>query len=179
MKAEANTSPRVLIVDDDGLFREVMARRLTQAGQATVVAPSYEEGLRLLERFSSIGVVILDHAPTKDGMTRVVELIRAVRPTIQVVGNSGSDRRAEFAAAGVTSYLQKPWRVEDLLELLRRPIGNCGECGLPLPLRQPYPNEAGQSWCCAFCGARYHAVADEKADPDIRGNALPVDQPPV
>ena len=70
----------------------------------------------------------------------------------------------------------KPWRVEDLINVLTGHIGNCIECGLPLPLRRPQPDDEAQSWVCAECGARYYAVRDEGFPVEIQRNVRQANQ---
>lgn len=165
-------SEHVLIVDDDAAFRDVVAAQLRQAGCATKTAKTYEEGLRLFTQDEAIKLVILDHPNVGAGVSGVVGAMRQVRPGTTIVGNSGSDRRAEFAAAGVEHFLLKPWRITDLYGLLNRRIEFCVDCDWPLPLLRPRPDEPAQSWICATCGARYRAVLDPSAPPDLRRNVF-------
>ena len=44
--------------------------------------------------------------------------MKAIRPDLELVGNSASERRAEFAAMGVGRFIFKPWRVGDLVAVL-------------------------------------------------------------
>ena len=165
-----------MIVDDDAAFRDVVAAQLRQAGCAAKTAKSYEEGLRLFAQDDAIRLVVLDHPTLGARVDGVVHAMRDVRPDAMIIGNSGSDRRQEFAAAGVRHYLQKPWRVTDLLDLLNRRIQFCVDCDWPLPLLLPRPTEPARSWACAVCGARYRAVLDQSAPPDVRRNVIAAEQ---
>jgi CheY-like chemotaxis protein len=166
---------RVLIVDDDDGFRGALVKQIQSAGGAAAGAESYEEALGLVERHPEIRVVILDHPTVGSDVGLIVEALRRLRPELAIVGNSGADRRAEFADAGVTRYLQKPWRLADLVALLSGRYESCVGCGSPLPLRRPGPGENGCSWICVSCGARYRAVFDETAPEPWRGYALPAE----
>lgn len=176
MSARWPSNSHALVVDDDETFSGSIALQLTQAGCVCHTADSYEEGVRVLRSESAIEVVILDHPPTGAEVGKLVELLRAIRPGLTIIGNSGADRRSDFFSAGVTRYLQKPWRVEQLISLVRERIGACG-CGLPLPLRRPREGEVGGHWACAFCGSRFLAVLDEDAPPDMRVNARQDERP--
>ena len=176
MSVQKSLMGHILIVDDDKLFRVGITSLLEQRGYSTHTADSYEAGLQIFENKANIDIVLLDHTTVSDDVHELVQSLRAIRPKTLIIGNSGADRRAEFTVAGVANYLQKPWRINDLLAITHRAIGACSECGLPLPLRLPRPNEIGDSWSCAFCGSRYHAILDETASAEIRSNALSVDQ---
>lgn len=165
---------QVLVVDDDDLFRESVVMQLQQASGVCYGARSYDEAVQVLRDRREIGVVLLDHLATSANIDKVVRELRAQRPGVLIIGNSGADRRADFAAAGVTRYLDKPWHIEQLARMVNERIDTCCECGLPLPLRRPREEEAASSWECAFCGSRYAAVLDEDAPTDVRPNASSV-----
>lgn len=173
----SNASPGgcVLIVDDSDVFRDSMRWQLNQIGCEALVSASYGHALELLKENSNISVVVLDHLTISGDMASVVRDFKAARSNVLIVGNSGGDRKAEFASVGVDQYLQKPWRAAELLAFARRKLGNCVECGIELPLRHPGPNEIGRSWTCAFCGARYNAIMDESAPSGTHSNVSPVD----
>ena len=118
-----------------------------------------------------IDVVLLDHPTAGTKIDEVVESLRAAKPGLTIVGNSGADRRQEFARAGVKRFLDKPWRVDELITILKGRMRSCGECGLPLPLRRPLEGEVGGHWVCAFCGSRYLGLLDEDAPEQLISNA--------
>lgn len=168
MTTRALNGMHLLIIDDDDDFRRVVVTQLRTAGCAASTASTYEEGIQILERDASINAVLLDHPTVSSRVVGVVDTVRRVRPGAAIVGNSGSDRRHEFALAGVSRYLQKPWRLDDLARALSKRVEACVTCGRPLPLRLPVPGEQGESWVCASCGARYHALLDESAPEELR-----------
>ncbi len=163
MKPSTEHDGTVLVVDDDAVFRGAVVEQLKRVGIAVRAVESYESGLEAAQGDPSVRVVLLDHPTVGARVDLMVDALRAIRPDALIIGNSGADRRLEFAAAGVAQYLQKPWRMPEFLSLLRRRIGVCVECGRPLPLRLPGPDETGQRWVCATCGARYCALLDEEA----------------
>lgn len=168
MTTQALSGMHLLIIDDDDDFRRVMVAQLRSAGCAASIAASYEEGIRILECDDSINAVLLDHPTVSSRVVGVVDTLRHVRPSAAIVGNSGSDRRREFALAGVSRYLQKPWRLDDLARVLSTRVEACVTCGRRLPLRLPAPGEPGESWVCTSCGARYYALLDECAPEELR-----------
>lgn len=165
---------RVLIIDDDDLFRAAMAKQLERAGCAASTVESYEQGLTVFAQDPEIKVVLVDHPVGGGDVAPLITALRRIRPQACIVGNRGADREAEFAAAGVPLFLHKPWRPDDLFKLVPHKIGICVECGLPLPLVHPGSQGGGESWACAFCGSRYYALLDEDAPPEIRAHAVRV-----
>lgn len=163
----------VLVVDDDADFRRAIAAQLTAEGHRVRTAPDYETALREVRANADVRLIILDHPTDNSRIDGIVSALRSADAAITIVGNSGADRREEFAAAGVRHYLQKPWRPEDLAGVLAGRIQSCISCRRPLPLRIPRPAEAGTSWVCAGCGARYYAVWDAAAPSAWRINVHP------
>ena len=49
---------------------------------------------------------------------RLAKRLWAARALLPLIGTSGADRRSEFAARGVTRFLEKPWQLGDLLRAL-------------------------------------------------------------
>ena len=176
MTAQGSDEAKVLVVDDDELFRTIVTKRLEHAGLGAVSVESYDRALAVLENTPNIEVLLLDHPSVGSDVGAIVNSVRKICSDMIIVGNSGADRRSEFAAAGVSRYLQKPWRVEDLLAVVREKIIACVECCLPLPLLRPRTGEAGEGWVCAFCGCRYNAILDHTAAPEMRSHVIRSDE---
>lgn len=135
------------------------------------MAGSYREALAILADQPDIALVIADHGVEGDNMEEFVTVLRATRPGVIVVGNSGSDCRSELKRIGVDRFLMKPWRVEELIELLSGRFEKCAMCSIALPLRRPFEGEIGQSWECAYCGCSYRAILDHDAPGETFRNA--------
>jgi predicted RNA-binding Zn-ribbon protein involved in translation (DUF1610 family) len=52
-------------------------------------------------------------------------------------------------------------------------IDTCPACGHSLPLRLPAVGRQGADWICTGCGARFEAVLDRNAPPDLLRNVRP------
>ena len=152
-----------LFVDDNVSVRDAIVTQLCDAGCVCHTAASYAEGLPIFSKNKGIQVVILDHGIGGESLDTVVERIRSTRPETILIGTSGGNRREEFEAAGVAKYLPKPWKAADLLNLLPERLGDCIDCGLPLPLLRPWFGQRGESWVCCGCGGRYRGVLDASA----------------
>ena len=158
-----------LIIDDDEHFRGFVVGQLRARGCECRAAASYEEAIQIARTWAP-KYALLDHIGVAANIAAVSDQIRTAAPEIKLIGNSGSDRRAEFADAGVADYLQKPWPLDDLFHLISGRIQVCVDCGLELPLKRPQSGQQGQTWVCAGCGSRYLAILDPQATQDLRLN---------
>lgn len=113
---------RILLVDDDPSFRQVVKQRLDNRGYAVTIAGNGQEALDVL-RNASFDVVLSDwDMPTLNGP----DLCRAIRSAdpsgnlylIMVTGRSLPQDEVEGFAAGADAYLTKPFNTEDLLSHL-------------------------------------------------------------
>jgi PAS domain S-box-containing protein len=102
---------RVLHVDDDPDFTELVGRFLEQSDDAieVVTATSPEDGLRRLDSVD-VDCVVSDYdMPDEDGLT-FLERIRGQYPDLPFVlftGKGSEEIASEAISAGVTEYLQK------------------------------------------------------------------------
>lgn len=161
---------RVLVVDGDLIGRRTAVSMLESMGATCYGVAKLADALPLLESDDGLRFVMLDSEATDDIAGAVAEIQR-IRPGVTILGMSIDNRREALAAAGVDHFLRKPWRADNLINLLTGRLGNCVECGLQLPLRRARPGESTESWACGFCGARYQGVVDDTLSADLRGNA--------
>jgi two-component system cell cycle sensor histidine kinase/response regulator CckA len=118
------TGVTVLVIDDEAPIRRVVQVALDEEGASCVCAPDGPEGIAAFsadpDRFS---VVLLDMSmPRMDGRSCLQEL-RAIRPHVPVVLSSGYDESANPIATGPdTTFLQKPYAIETLIDTLRNAI---------------------------------------------------------
>jgi CheY-like chemotaxis protein/HPt (histidine-containing phosphotransfer) domain-containing protein len=119
--------PRVLVIDDHPVNREVLVRQLSLLG---VSADTCNDGIEALEWLNTrpYGVILADiHMPRMDGY----ELTRAVRngeagptpphiPIIAVTANAMRGEEERCLAAGMDAYLAKPVSLERLRAILER-----------------------------------------------------------
>jgi two-component system, OmpR family, response regulator CpxR len=109
---------RVLLVDDEQEFVEVLAERLEVRDIVVTKAFSGDEALARIKE-KPVDVVILDVAmPGKDGVATLKE-IKQLDPILEVImltGNATVDTAVEGMRLGAYDYLMKPTETKDLLE---------------------------------------------------------------
>jgi len=112
---------KVLIVEDDRVIAEGMARHLASAGFDPVVVGKGEQGLARL-RFERPDVVVLDlMLPERDGWS-VIEAARAegIGTPIVVVSARGTEHdRVHALEIGADDYLVKPFSMKELVARVR------------------------------------------------------------
>src|SRR5437879_12916296 len=112
---------KVLIVEDDAVIADGMARHLASAGFDPVVVGKGEQGLARL-RFERPDVVVLDlMLPERDGWS-VIEAARAegIGTPIVVVSARGTEHdRVHALEIGADDYLVKPFSMNELVARVR------------------------------------------------------------
>jgi two-component system C4-dicarboxylate transport response regulator DctD len=107
---------RVMIVDDDHIFRKSLSDMLAAHDYSTLSVSSAEEALKELQ-YDDIDVVVSDiKMPGMDGVALTKE-VKQRKPDLPVVLITGllSTSEAELQADG---FLRKPFRVENIMRLL-------------------------------------------------------------
>ena len=108
----AKTTARLLVVDDDGLNRDLMVRRLSKRGFEAAHADSGKNALEWI-RSHTVDLLLLDvDMPEMSGLDVLATLRQtytpAQLPIIMVTGKSGSDDIVSALAAGANDYITKP-----------------------------------------------------------------------
>ncbi|GAB4321799.1 MAG: hypothetical protein Kow0059_16630 [Candidatus Sumerlaeia bacterium] len=116
----------VLVADDEHAVRVVVSRSLQRAGYSVVTARDGLEAVELFRRHSGeLAAVVLDLTmPGQDGDAALRELrrIRADVPVILMSGFSEKDLTARMKDAPFDGFLQKPFRPQDLTEMMNRVV---------------------------------------------------------
>src|SRR6187549_1137788 len=112
---------KVLIVEDDGVIAEGMARHLSGAGFDPVVVGKGDQGMARL-RFERPDVVVLDlMLPERDGWS-VIQSARSegIATPIVVVSARGTEHdRIHALEIGADDYLVKPFSMKELVARVR------------------------------------------------------------
>ncbi len=113
---------RVLLVDDEEQFLEVLAQRLMTRDFEVLTASGGDEALAILEK-SEIDVVVLDvMMPGRDGISTLKEFkrIKPLTEVIMLTGNTTVDTAINGMKLGAYDYLLKPTDTGVLVEKLNR-----------------------------------------------------------
>jgi len=111
---------RVLIVEDDEVFRRPLQRALEAAGYEVVAVPSGEDALAVLDR-SAVDLLLTDHRlPGMDGV-QLITRSKAMHPALAVIvmtAHGTAESAVDARRHGADAYLVKPFAVPDLLVAL-------------------------------------------------------------
>jgi len=125
MERRVSKPSMVAIVDDDESVREGLASLMKAHGLAAEAFASPEVFLRS-GRSGAAACLITDfRMPGMTGIELYQQLVASGRsiPTILVTGYSNDKLRSCAANAGVLCYLTKPLNEEELLQWVRRAVG--------------------------------------------------------
>ncbi|KDO00316.1 MULTISPECIES: response regulator [Pseudomonas] len=122
-----SAAPKVLIVDDNRVAREALARYLSSKRFKCLTADSGQQALECLDKERGIGLVITD---LRMGTFGGLELIRHIRdseraamPIIIVSGAADVKDAIEAMHLSVVDFLLKPIDLDKLVRLVRRELG--------------------------------------------------------
>lgn len=112
---------RVLLVDDEVSFVEALGKRLNARGLRVETSNSGEDAIDKAKRHA-FDVIVLDLAmPGMDGI-ETLKRLREIDADLQIIlltGHGSIEKAVEATKLGAMDFLQKPARLQDLLELIR------------------------------------------------------------
>ena len=114
----------ILLVDDDRDILAAMETALSDMGPTIVTAADGNAALQAAET-STPDLVVLDMMlPKRSGFLVMEKLKRGKKPddlphVIMITGNQGVRHRSYAESLGVSAYLNKPFRMDKLLETVR------------------------------------------------------------
>jgi len=113
----------VLMIEDEEPLRRAVAKLLRARGARVLEAGDGKAAVELSRNYSSeIDVAVLDATLPGFSSREVLEKLRQTRPTLSVIVTSAYGREQALATVnGEVSqpYIRKPYRVNELLELIR------------------------------------------------------------
>jgi CheY-like chemotaxis protein len=112
----------LMVVDDDAGVRKMLDEWLRHQGFAVWQASTGEDAIDLYRRHSgAIDVVLMDvRMPDLDGPQTLAEL-RAINPGLHccfMSGGLGDHTRAELVSGNSTSFIRKPFQLDELVQSL-------------------------------------------------------------
>ena len=115
-------SEKVLLVDDEEDFLEVMAERMQARGIEVSTSSSAEEALRMIEN-EPFDAIILDFMmPGMDGI-ETLKVIKAKKPELQIIlltGHATVQKGVEAMKLGALDFIEKPADLEILTEKIKK-----------------------------------------------------------
>jgi len=124
--SESDARPSILLVDDDKVFVDRLARALRDRGYEVRVANDYDGAMALAQAESPELAVVDLRMPGRSGLELVRDM-RAVDPATQILVLTGYGSIATAVEAirlGAKDYLPKPADVDDILAALHRSPDN-------------------------------------------------------
>ena len=119
------TAWRILVVDDDGVFADTLARSLARRGHQATVATDPEAALA--PGSGPYEAAILDLRLATDSGLRLIQPLRAANPGVRILlltGYAGIATAVEAIKLGAIHYLPKPAGIEEILQALGRVEGD-------------------------------------------------------
>jgi CheY-like chemotaxis protein len=116
--------PKVLLVEDNEMNRDMLSRRLTRRGFEVVFAADGQQGVDLA-RSEKPDIILMDMSlPVMDGWeaTRRIKADAAMRriPVIGLTAHAMSGDREKAIEAGCDDYDSKPVEIDRLLGKINR-----------------------------------------------------------
>ncbi len=122
----SQSKPKVLVVDDDSSLREFLEIFLAKEGYKVDSAASGEEAVKKVEK-GGYSLVITDvRMPGMDG----VELLKGIKaldpglPVVLITAFASLDAAVVAMKEGAWDYLTKPFRIEELREVIENAISS-------------------------------------------------------
>jgi CheY-like chemotaxis protein len=123
----ASVQPLVLVVDDESVVRQMVKMTLERAGRAVALAESAEEAIEIVRRLRDrIEIALVDSKAAGNAGGDLITRLRQLRPDLKIVVTSSftpAEAAEHFPTANVNGYLQKPWRISELLATLDQVAG--------------------------------------------------------
>jgi len=117
-------SPTIVVADDDPEMRAVLRDFLSGTGYGVVEASGGGELLELLARVTASAIILDKEMPGWSGL----DLLPPLRnrhpevPVIVITAFGGPSTREAAERLGAVAYIEKPFKLSDLLAVVRRAV---------------------------------------------------------
>jgi PAS domain S-box-containing protein len=116
----------VLVVEDEPAVRIVAVRTLEENGYRVYTAEDGTDALALFfQRRNQVDLVLTDVVMEQMGGVQLVQALQRISPDVRVIVSSGhctQDDRKSLEDCGVTAFLDKPYKPENLLTIVHDKI---------------------------------------------------------
>lgn len=123
-RQSAGPPPRILIVDDEPVIREILTDFLVMEGYQVATAGDGKKALQLLAE-QPVQMVITDLQMPKMGGLSLLEAIREAHPevvTLLMTGYGTVETAISAMKLGAFDYVLKPFKVEEVMHTVRRAL---------------------------------------------------------
>jgi CheY-like chemotaxis protein len=120
--------PAVLVIEDEAPIRRNLARMLTAEGYRVLTAPDGVNGI-VIAREQRPDLILCDILmPRMDGYA-VLEALRsdagiAAIPLVFLTASADNEDRSRGLASGARDYITKPFKLAELMSVVRRYAGD-------------------------------------------------------
>lgn len=122
----AEIAGTILVVDDEKMIRDLVQHALEKAGLEVITAEDGQDAVeRFIEHKDCISCVLLDMAMPRLSGAEAFREMRRIDPAVPVVLTSGYDEEEaakHLTGDGLAGFIQKPYRVSDLIAMLERAL---------------------------------------------------------
>jgi signal transduction histidine kinase len=135
--------PTILIVDDDVHARLILGKHIERLGYKAIEAPSAHEALALLFGEAAVPVDIVISDVWMPGMSGI-DLLKAVRersphlPVAMISARATLSSSLEAINSGAFAYITKPFRSEEIAQVIARGMQRIEELRLQKALEQDF-----------------------------------------
>ena len=115
-------SEKVLLVDDEKDFLDIMSERMQDRGMTVKTADSADKALAMLENESFDAIVMDFKMPGMDGI-QALKNIKTQKPELQIIlltGYATVEKTVEAMKIGATDLLEKPADLEALTATIKK-----------------------------------------------------------
>jgi PAS domain S-box-containing protein len=121
----ASATGIILVVEDEDLLRAAVSKSLQKIGFSVMAATDGSEALKQMRAHrDNLDAVLLDVTLPGTSSREVLEEARRIRPDLRVVVTSAYSKEtvdASFAGLPVEHFIRKPFRVSEVVRLLKDP----------------------------------------------------------
>jgi len=114
-------SEKVLLVDDEKEFLEIMSERMEARDMEVTTATSADQALEIIEKEAFDAIILDFQMPGMDGM-EALKAIKAKKPELQIIlltGYATVEKSVEAMKIGATDFVEKPADLELLTEKIK------------------------------------------------------------
>ncbi len=115
-------SERVLLIDDEQDFLDIMSERMKNRDIDVTTASSAKDAFSLVENGSYDAIILDLQMPEMDGM-QALERLKALNPNLQVIlltGHATVEKGVQAIKLGATDVMEKPANIQLLVEKIKK-----------------------------------------------------------